>query len=79
MQYGPVGQYGPVRQDWPVGQDEQDGQDGPVGWVGWANFTEKLMFALLTKKSIRIPRGTWGTYGPASKTTAGKKHRSASE
>jgi len=29
------------------------GWAGWAGWVGWANLTEKLMFALLTKKSIR--------------------------
>ena len=27
-----------------------------ASWVGWPNFTEKLMFALLTKKSIRFPQ-----------------------
>ena len=32
------------------------GWAGWASWVGWANFSEKLMFALLTKKSIRFPQ-----------------------
>ena len=44
-----------------------------IWWFNLVNFTEKLMFALLTKKSIRFWKVTWGTYSPASYTAAGKK------
>ena len=45
-----------------------------AGWVGCANFTEKLMFAPLTKKSIRcLKEEEHGALIDLRATAAGKK------